>query len=240
MDEAYGVKYKELYEKHWWWRAREDFILSTLERIQAKKHRGPILDVGCGDGLIFDRLSAWGEVEGVETNPLFVSKEGPWRSRIHVCPFDETFRPCKRYSLILMLDILEHFFDPLICLRRGVELLEPNGTLLITVPAFPCLWTSHDELNHHFKRYTKTTLTEVTRRAGIEVLSCRYFFQWTFPVKLMVRLKEGFLDASVRPPKIPPHWVNDTLYRVSKVEQKVFGLLPVPFGSSLILVGGKV
>ena len=131
-------------------------------------------------------------------------------------------------------------FDPLICLRRGVELLEPNGTLLITVPAFPCLWTSHDELNHHFKRYTKTTLTEVTRRAGIEVLSCRYFFQWTFPVKLMVRLKEGFLDASVRPPKIPPHWVNDTLYRVSKVEQKVFGLLPVPFGSSLILVGGKV
>ena len=48
-----------------------------------------------------------------------------------------------------MLDVLEHLPNPVVYLRRAEELLDLRGNLLITVPAFSCLWTTHDELNHH-------------------------------------------------------------------------------------------
>src|SRR5262249_35230045 len=150
----------------WWWRAREKLILSTIAKIQPKGSQGSILDIGCGDGLLFDRLSAFGEVEGVEMDGSLVSATSRWKDRIYVCSFDDSFEPGKQYSLILMLDVLEHFSDPRPPLRRALALLEQQGILLITVPAFPCLWTSHDELNRHFTRYTKRTFSQLAKEAG--------------------------------------------------------------------------
>jgi len=56
MDVAYARRYRELYERHWWWRAREHVILDTLRRIEPPGGFPSILDIGCGDGLFFDRL----------------------------------------------------------------------------------------------------------------------------------------------------------------------------------------
>jgi|SRR5215470_16322584 len=239
MDPEYALQYREIYEKHWWWRAREKLILSTIEKIKPKGSRGPILDIGCGDGLLFDRLSAFGEVEGVEMDSSLVSPKSPWKDRIYVGSFDGSFQPRKRYSLILMLDVLEHFSDPLPPLRRALALLEQQGILLITVPAFRCLWTSHDELNRHFTRYTKQTFTQLAKEAGMKIHYCRYFFYWTFPVKLLIRIKEAFFHTSAETPRIPPYWINTALYKFSALEQKFFHILPVPFGSSLMGLGSK-
>src|SRR5262249_14746489 len=157
MEPEYALSYRALYEAHWWWRAREDLIVEALER-HARDHRiGAILDVGCGEGLFFARLSRVGPVAGGAMDPTGVAPDGPWIDRIQVRPFDETFRPGKRYSLILMLDVLEHFAAPVPALRRAVELLEDGGAILITVPAFRALWTSHDVLNRHYTRYTRQT-----------------------------------------------------------------------------------
>jgi 2-polyprenyl-3-methyl-5-hydroxy-6-metoxy-1,4-benzoquinol methylase len=106
VDPKYGERYRELYQKHWWWRARTELIVDTLHRLQPAPGWKNILDVGCGDGLFFDRLSEFGEVEGVEPVTELVSPDNPYRRRIHVCPFDENFQPGKQYSLILMLDVL--------------------------------------------------------------------------------------------------------------------------------------
>ena len=108
MDPKYGERYRDLFEKHWWWRARTRLIIDVLRRLQPARGWKSILDVGCGDGLFFPQLSQFGEVEGVEPFAELVSPNNPYRSRIQICPFDENFRPGKRYSLILMLDVLEH------------------------------------------------------------------------------------------------------------------------------------
>ena len=239
MDLGYGQHYRELYETHWWWRARERLILSTIQRIRPGGRWGSILDVGCGDGLFFDRLSKLGNVEGVETNPTIVSIENPWKDRIYICSFDDTFEPEKRYSLILMLDVLEHFSDPIRCLRRALDLLDSGGILVLTVPAFRCLWTAHDELNQHFTRYTKRSLTQLATRAGMRIHTSRYYFHWTFPLKFLMHLKEQFLHTDPQVPKVPSRWLNERAYRLSCLEQKIFGVLPLPFGSSLIVVGSK-
>jgi len=240
MNTQYGLCYRDLYNKHWWWRARERFILSTLESIGLRpRKRHSILDVGCGDGLFFNRLSRFGDVEGIEADATLISEDNPWKSKIHVGAFDSTFQPGKEYSLILMLDVLEHFADPLPALNRALDLMEPGGLLLITVPAFQCLWTAHDDLNHHFTRYTKRSLLELISKTRIRTQSCRYFFHWTFPVKLLVHIKERLLPAKPDIPKIPNLWLNRAMLQVSCLEQRLLHKINVPFGSSLMAVARR-
>ena len=57
MDLDYGKQYRLLFERHWWWRAREVVILDELHRLKPDGSWGNILDVGCGDGLFFPRLA---------------------------------------------------------------------------------------------------------------------------------------------------------------------------------------
>lgn len=238
MDPLYAREYRELYETHWWWRAREDLVLSTLAGLRPGGRWGAILDVGCGDGLFFEKLSKLGDVEGIEMDPTGLDRSGRWVDRIRVSPFDESFQPGKQYDLILMLDVLEHFPDPESRLRRAIGLLAPGATLLITVPAFRALWTSHDVLNHHFTRYTRRGLTELVRQAGGEVRRARYFYQWMVPLKLAAHVREALVPAAPEVPRVPPAWLNAALYRLSRLEQRLLGSVPVPFGSSLLVVAG--
>ena len=240
MDAEYAQRYSELYEKHWWWRARGRVILAALRRMHSLRGGSSILDVGCGNGLFFDRLSEFGEVEGVEIDASLVSDERDRCGHIHIGPFDETFRPGKHYSLILMLDVLEHVPDAAGFLRYAVQLLERNGTILATVPAFNLLWTNHDDLNHHFTRYTKGSFGKLAQQAGFRVDACKYFFHWVVPVKLAVRLAETVLRQPPASPSLPPRAINRCLYLLSRIEHMTLGTLPIPFGSSLMITGGRL
>ena len=239
MDPAYGERYRQLFEDHWWWRARTEFILDELRRLQPTQGWQNILDIGCGDGLFFERLSEFGTAEGVEPCAQLINPNNPFFHRIHICPFDENFQPGKQYSLILMLDVLEHLDNPVAALRHVVELLIPEGTFIATVPAFMALWTNHDVLNHHFTRYTKSAFRKVAQQAGLHLREERYLYQWTCPAKLGLRALERLLRLRPTPATVPVFLINEALYRVSRLEQKTLGRLPVPFGSSLIVVGSK-
>ena len=239
MDPEYKAGYRELFERHWWWRARKQLVLSTLDAIRPARTWGAILDVGCGDGLLFDDLAERGDVEGVEPDASLLAPGGRWRDRIHVGPFDDTFHPGKRYGLILLLDVLEHLADAPRCLGRAAELLEDDARLIITVPAFRLLWTSHDALNEHLTRYTRRSMAALAARAGIRIHEARYFFHWTAPVKLAVRLKEAVRPTAAARPRVPPPWINETLYGLSRLEQRVLAPFPLPFGSSLLVLAGR-
>ena len=239
MQADYAAQYRELYQRHWWWRARERFILRELDRLELRLGIESILDVGCGDGLFFDELSRYGDVHGVEADEALVSPGGVWRERIHIGPFDERFQPQRRFTLIVMLDVLEHLADPLSALAHVDRLLADDGKLLLTVPAFNLLWTTHDDLNHHYTRYTKSRLGEVAEKAGLEVLRMRYLFQWTCPVKLAVRLKERLVSTKPASPRLPSPIVNRALYGATLLEQAIMERLPPPFGSSLLMVARK-
>jgi 2-polyprenyl-3-methyl-5-hydroxy-6-metoxy-1,4-benzoquinol methylase len=240
MDDGYGARYRELFERHWWWRARERVILRALEEHRPPKGWRTVLDVGCGDGLFFDRLSELDGVElveGVETSESIVSPDGPHRDHIHVAPFDATFEPGRRYSLVLMLDVLEHLEDPVAALRHALALLEPDGVFLATVPAFMALWTRHDDLNHHFTRYDKGSFAALAKAAGLTIVESRYFFRWTAAAKLLARAKEALVRGEPALPAIPPRLINGALYGMSRVEETLLRGVPIPFGSSLLVVG---
>ena len=168
-----------------------------------------------------------------------MSEDGPWRKHIHVRAFDSSFQPANAYALILMLDVLEHLADPLSALQHAVRLLDRQGKILLTVPAFNMLWTSHDDYNEHQTRYTRARFARLAADAGMRIDSARYFFHWTCPVKLAQRMKERLLRGVPAPTEIPPAWANRALYLASRLEQTVLRPFPIPFGSSLMVVGGR-
>jgi 2-polyprenyl-3-methyl-5-hydroxy-6-metoxy-1,4-benzoquinol methylase len=240
LDPEYGRHYRELYERHWWWRAREETLVEELHKRLPKSSSLSILDVGCGDALFFDRLRQFGEVEGIESAPELVDPNGPHRARITVAPFDANFQPGKNYDLVLMLDVLEHLDAPEQTLRQALSLLKPGGQVVLTVPAFRMLWTQHDRLNQHRTRFTKRSFDRVARASGMKIVSSRYFFIWLFAAKLALRAAEAIFPTDPRIPRIPSSAVNNLLYHLSRIEEKLTRLLQVPIGSSLLVVGERI
>jgi len=239
VDPRYGERYRDLYQRHWWWRAREKAVLGVLAENLAPNGRQRILDVGCGDGLLFDELLKFGDVEGLEPEAALLDPTGPHRARIHVGGLDSAFRPAQPYSALLMLDVLEHLPEPAAALRHAATLLAPGGVLLITVPAFRLLWTQHDVLNHHVTRYRRSTLLPLVTDAGFDVKLARYYYHWMFPAKLVTRAVEAITRAGPAVPRVPPAPINQLLYAVSRMEQPLSRALPIPFGNSLLVLATK-
>lgn len=233
MDPEYAAAYRNLYERHWWWRARERFLLDRFEaRAAAENRRGRrILDVGCGDGLFFDRLSDFGEVQGIEPDADILSA-GPWRDAIHAGTL-ETFVADGAFHWILMLDVLEHMGQPGPALVRAREVAADDANLFVTVPAFQSLWTRHDELNRHYVRYDRASLGKLLAEAGWKPQEMKYFFHWLAPLKMLVKLKESVRSAEPAIETVPSRLVNELAFRFSVLEGKLLSGLSIPIGTSL-------
>ena len=234
MDPRYARAYPQLYARHWWWRVREQILVRKVETLLSGSRDARILDVGCGAGLLFDALEAFGHVEGVEADAAAVSRSGRWRERISVGNLDDEFAPAGPYDLILMLDVLEHIAGPGHVLRRAGHLLRPNGRILITVPAFSWLWTSHDEINHHVTRYSAAELRALVAASGLVTLESQYLFQSLVAAKLFVRALEAISSAAPRVPGIPPAPLNAMIQTWFCGEHALLGWLP--FGTSTLAI----
>jgi SAM-dependent methyltransferase len=234
VDTEYARSYRELYQRHWWWRAREALLLDTLRALSRGRNAQNILDVGCGSGLFFDRLAEFGSVEGVESDASLAFADRRYRDRIHVGTLAD-FQTSRSYDLILMLDVLEHIAAAEDALRLALSLLAVDGRIVITVPAFPLLWTHHDVINHHVMRYTRSSRAQLVQSAGGRIERSSYFFHWTFPAKLTVRLLERVLGPGAAE-RVPPPFINRFLYYLSRGEQRVVGSVGIPFGTSLLAV----
>ena len=198
-----------------------------------------ILDIGCGDALFFDILQHFGTPYGIEPNKNLLSDHSKWRQNIWPVPFDRDFDTEQRFDLILMLDVLEHIDDDVDAIQRAVHLLKPGGIVLLTVPALMSLWTDHDEINQHKKRYTQKSLQKAIQTAGIHCERCRYYFVWAALPKWIIHWKERFMGAPEKSLQthIPNAFINRTLIWISRWDHQLFHHLPMPFGASLIAIG---
>lgn len=233
MDSAYAAAYPDLYRRHWWWRVREALLLRTIASLVGERRPARLLDVGCGGGLFFDALERFGHVEGIESDAGSIAHAGRWRSRIVHGELDASFRPETPYDAILMLDVLEHVPDPGALLRHARPLLAPDGRLLVTVPAFGFLWTAHDDMNHHLRRYTASGLHRTLDAAGFEVVTSTYLFPSLVLPKLAVRALEALGLKSPSVPRVPARPVNAALQTWFSFELAAARWLP--FGTSLMV-----
>jgi 2-polyprenyl-3-methyl-5-hydroxy-6-metoxy-1,4-benzoquinol methylase len=232
VETAYASAYPALYAHHWWWRVREEILLGRIRRLLGSRDDARILDVGCGSGLFFDVLQPFGHVEGLETDEDAVTRAGRWQRQITNGRLDSSFTPSLPFDLVLLLDVLEHVEEPEAVLRRALEILRPGGAVLVTVPAFQWLWTTHDDLNHHKRRYTARDLRVSLEQSGFVAIDTRYLFQSIVVPKLLTRMYERVSGASPRVPRVPARAVNSACRAWYRFEHAAFGWLP--FGGSIL------
>ena len=155
MDPRYGAEYARLYREHWWWRAREEYLTRLLDRVIGPNDAGETFDFGCGDGLLLPDPPALQpeRPRGLETDASLLDPAGPWFDRITTGALVDDPSERARYGLIVALDVLEHLEHPQPAMAILRARLRPGGWFIATVPAFDELWTAHDEVNHHYRRY---------------------------------------------------------------------------------------
>lgn len=239
MDSEYGQKYRNLYEYHWWWRARERYVLDCIASLNLPVD-AKILDIGCGDGLFFEALCAYGTPFGIEPDESLLSNR--WRDNIYTLPFDEQLKLDQQFDLVLMLDVLEHLDDDLGALKAVSQLLKPGGKFIATVPALMSAWTAHDQVNHHRRRYRLGGFRTLLTSAGLSVRLCRYYFVWTYLPKFMLSVKERLFGqgTSETQTQIPSRMVNQVISKFSYWEHRIFHYVPAPFGTSIIASGERI
>ena len=158
MDKVYYEEYFDLERNHWWFRARKE-ILNGLVKKFFHKTPSKILNVGAATGYTSEWLSQFGEVTSVEyekdccdfvkqkLNVEFIN------ASITELPF-----PDHSFDLVCAFDVIEHVEDDVKAVSEMYRVCSPGGMVAVTVPAFQSLWSKHDEINHHKRRYTKKQL----------------------------------------------------------------------------------
>jgi SAM-dependent methyltransferase len=182
------------------------------------------------------RFDAW----GIDTSPhaiAFCRQRG--LSKLY-CGSLGAFTAPAPFELITMLDVVEHVADDLELLRAAVPLLAPRGRLLITVPAFPSLWSAHDEMLHHQRRYTRSTLRRVVAEAGFAIDHLSFFNTLLFPVALARRTISRITGSRrTNDLEIPFPPVNAGLRELFAAERRVLSGGSFPFGLSLLCLASK-
>lgn len=242
MDPHIYRQMRSLEEKHWWFVGRRKIVGEILASLGLPVH-ARILDAGCGTGGNLQFLSQFGDVAGVELDDgaaALARERGTWPVLKGSLPDGMPFAG-QQFDLIVLLDVLEHIDDDGASLRALAGLLAPGGCLVLTVPAFPFLWSPHDEEHHHKRRYRAAGLREAIENAGLRLSYLSYFNTWLFPLVAAVRLLRKIFPANEvgRDVQLPGPAVNNLLQAVFGSERRWIGRLGMPFGVSLLAVARK-
>lgn len=240
MDAQMYQQMMELQDKHWWFVARRLIIEQVIQTLKLPES-AEIFEVGCGTGGNLEMLARYGEVYGMEldeTARLFASDFKLGDIQPGCLPDDIPF-PDKTFDLIVLLDVLEHLEDDTASLQALSQKLKPSGWLLITVPAYPWLWTRQDELLHHKRRYLRRNLQQVVGGASYRVHFSSYFNFFLFPLITGGRLLLTLLNKNEDELVMPPDRMNQLLTNVFAFERYLIPRLFFPFGVSIMLLAQR-
>lgn len=235
MRNDYANEYADLYDRHWWWRTREAIVLDQIDQLSLdRKASLEVLDVGCGDGVLLPKLDRYGQAWGIEIDQSLIT-DHPYRDRIFTEPLGADIYQDKKYDLITALDVIEHIEDDTSAVCNMIHMLKPGGHLIITVPAFSILWDEHDEMNLHYRRYTKMRLRSLISSQG-HILELRYLYASLFPLKLMVKSLNLLRRRKVAQHHLPSRMTNMLMTSLCSFEYALFGRMPLPIGTSVLAV----
>jgi SAM-dependent methyltransferase len=240
-----SIEYEKLaqVERQMWWFCglHENLVLAFHQR-RPKRHHGIILDSGCGTGGFLYRLAQ--VLPGYTLLGLDVDKtacEIALKNGQSVCLSSASCLPFPDACLaaIFSADMLNHSdVNQKQALRNFYRCLQPEGILVLNLPAYPWLLSGHDQAVNNVRRYTCRGIRELLMAAGFADVKTTHWNTVLFPLMIMHRmlsLKSD--DSDVRLYARPVETICRTIMRV-----ETFILsrgLRLPYGGSIIATAIK-
>jgi len=228
----------ELDERHWWYCARREVVAALIQRVVRPPKGAAILEIGCGTGHNFPMLAEFGHVEALELDDeaRAIAEKRLGRS-IMRAPLPELAGvPERHYDMIGAFDVIEHIDDDAASLASIAMRLKPGGKFVMTVPAHQWMWSAHDTVNHHKRRYSKAGLTALITGSPMKLEAIGYFNSLLFPVAIAERMASKALGKDGGDLELPPAPLNAALKRTFAAERHLIGRVPLPPGLSLFAV----
>ena len=249
-EQDYRTTY-ELEDHNWWFVGMRRISLGLLGRAPGDppSDRGPILDVGCGTGIMLEHLEDMGTPTGLDFSSTaleFCRKRGAERlvqARGEQLPFSDG-----SFAAVTAFGVVEHIDADREAVHEWARVLRPGGDLVLLTSAYQWLWSGHDVSNHHTRRYLTKEISALLQEAGLEPTKVSYVNSFLFPPILAVRLLERLRRGS-KPPA--PHKdtgevpapVNRLLVALLDVERRILtrrsAKAKLPFGVSIVASARK-
>lgn len=238
MERAVYERMAEQDAIHWWYVARRAILSAIIRRHVAPPAGARVLEIGCGTGHNFGMLGEFGAVDGLEIDaPARAIASERLGRPVGNAPLPElTGVPDGHYDLIALLDVLEHIDGDRAALASIRRKLKPGGKLLVTVPANPWMWSAHDVVHHHHRRYSAASLKRVFADAGLKIHMLSHFNTLLFPLAAAVRLLGKATNKQHADDAMPSRTLNRLFTGIFGTERFLVGRVPLPFGVSLVAV----
>jgi SAM-dependent methyltransferase len=148
-------------------------MLGLIERQVPEK--GRLFEIGVGAGVFLAAAARRGWVaSGIELSPTAVAFA---RDRLGVdvmeCSAETMPLDVAPFDVVVMFDVIEHFFDPMTVLRAIRSILRPGGVLVVATPNYRSLsrhalgsqWAILSPFEHMYY-FSEETLRRGLHRAG--------------------------------------------------------------------------
>ena len=238
MERIVYDRMAELDQQHWWYRARRDVIAALIERNAMPPTQARLLEVGCGTGHNLPMLARFGTVEAIEIDEAARALAEKRLGRpVHGARLPELPGIQEaHYDLIGAFDVIEHIDDDAAAVESLAKRLKPGGKLVVTVPAHQWMWSAHDVVNHHQRRYSKSGLKSLIDESPLRLEKIGYLNSLLFPLAVGARFAGRLAGKDSSDDALPPAPLNWAFEKIFGLERHLVGRLPLPPGLSLFAV----
>ena len=230
---------------HFWFQGFRAHVVPVIREIAAGRRDLRMIDCGCGTGYnLTTLLQPYGQAFGFDVEP-----DALRRARTRGRPLvraDMEHIPFRSgsFDLATSFDVVHSVSDDYAAVRELARVLKPGGYLVMNVTALEFLRGDHSDVWGEQRRYTRESGTRLIEGAGLEVVRVAYLFASLVPMMLTVRMVQRVLrpfreasgDAELTVPAAP---INAVLTGLVRGEAALARRLPMPFGSSLLVVARK-
>jgi SAM-dependent methyltransferase len=243
MERTFLDKYHQIEREHWWFRVRASIIGDLITGCQGIGEQKRILNVGAATGRSTEILQPFGQVKSLEFDgPSYeycrdILKLDIVQGSITELPFEND-----SFDLVCAFDVIEHVEDDRLAVSELMRVCKPGGIVFVTVPAFMSLWSAHDEINLHYRRYRKKGLQALF--SGGRIMRTTYFNTLLFPLIWMARTLGNMVGRTGKVTKPDNEWMQsrltDLLFGfIFSMERPLIQNINLPFGVSLAVLWEK-
>jgi ubiquinone/menaquinone biosynthesis C-methylase UbiE len=229
---------------HFWFHGFRAYVVPQIAAIAGGRRDLRLIDCGCGTGFNLQLLQPYGRVYAFDLTEAGIRRTQARRYPVARADMQRIPFADNTFDVATSFDVLQSVPDDAQALREMARIIKPGGYVLLNVTAMDWLRGDHSDVWGEQRRYTIERGARLLEGAGLQRVRLAYLFGSLVPLMLAVRTAQRLIRP-FRPPTgdfdltVPPAPVNAALTWTVEAEAAVARRVPLPIGSSLMMVGRK-